>query len=252
MHQVYPVEAESIDVGPVVALAGTLTEIGSPVSGWDEVTNLLDAEQGEDEESDADARARRIAALSGLGNATIEAIRGALLAVTAVETVKVFENDTDGTVSSRPPHSFEALVVGGADQDIWDAIFANKAAGIATHGSESGSVTDTQGISHTINFSRPTIVEIYLDVTLTVDADYPVDGDALVEQAILDWADENLQIGSDVVVFPYLVGSFITVPGIVGVVIDIGTAPGPSGDANITIAETALANFDSGNLTVTS
>lgn len=252
MHQVYPVEAESVDVGPVVALSGTLTEIGSPVSGWDEVTNLLDAELGEEEESDADVRVRRTAALSGLGNATVEALRGALLALADVETVKVFENDTDATVSSRPPHSFEALVVGGEDQDIWDAIFANKAAGIASYGSESGSVEDSQGISHTIKFSRPTIVEIYLDVTLTVDADYPVDGDALVKAAILAWAAENLEIGSDVVVFPYLVGSFITVPGILTVVVDIGTSPGPSGDANITIGETQLANFDSSNVTVSS
>ncbi len=246
-----PVAGESVNAGPIIGLAGTLTVIGNPVSGWDGVANFVDATLGNLEETDAAFRLRRVAALQGLGNATVEAILGALLALSNVTQARVFVNDTDVTVDSRLPHSFEALVVGGADQDIFDSLFLNKAAGINTNGAESGTSTDSQGTAHAINFSRPSVIDIYLDITLTVNSDYPADGDTLVEDLVNAWGDA-LGIGTDVIVFPYLVASFQSVPGITDVVIDIGTAPGPSGDANITIAETEIADFDSSRTTVTS
>lgn len=249
--QVYPVAVESVEAGPVPALAGTLTVIVSSVSGWDEVTNAADVELGALEETDAEFRTRRLAALAGLGNATLEAIRGALQAVEGVELALVYENDTDATVSSRPPHSFEAVVEGGDADDIRAALFANKAAGIETYGSTSGTVVDSQGVSHTIKFSRPADVDIWLDVTLTVDGDYPADGDAQVLAAILAHA-ETLDIGEDVIVQPYLVAAIAAVEGITDVVIDIGTSDPPSGDSNITISEVQRAAFDSARIGIAS
>ena len=245
------VAGESVNTGAIIGLADTLTVIGTPVSGWDGVNSYVDAELGQDEETDAEFRARRIAALQGLGNATVEAILGALLALADVTQARVFVNDTNDTVDGRLPHSFEALVVGGADQDIWDSIFLNKAAGINTNGSESGTSTDSQGVAHTIKFSRPSAITIYLDLTLSVNADYPANGDQLVEDLVNAWGDA-LGIGVDVVVYPYLVASFEEIPGITDVVVDIGTSISPSGDANIAIAETEIADFDSSRTTVTS
>ncbi len=247
-----PVAVESVQTGPIPALAYTLTDIVNPVSGWDAVSNLTDADAGLDEETDAEFRVRRLAALQGLGNATPDAIRGDLLIVEGVLSVTVFENGTDVTDGGgRPPHSIECLVDGGATVDIAQAIWDSKAGGIATFGGVSDAATDNQGTSHTMNFSRPTDIDIYLDITLTVDGDYPADGDAQVEAAVLLYA-TDLLIGEDVIVYPYLVGSFQDIPGILTVVIDIGTSPAPSGDANIAIAETERAKFDSGNLTVSS
>lgn len=250
-YEAYPVSAESVSTGSIQALAGTLTEITTPVSGWDAVTNRNDATEGRNEETDAEFRTRRLAALAGLGNATIEAIRGAVLAVENVTLVKVFENDQDVEVSGRPPHSFEVLVKGGDTGDIAQAIWDNKGAGIQTYGTSSDTATDTEGEAQTVNFSRPSDVDIYLDLTLTVNSDYPADGDALVEEAVLEWA-SDLGIGEDVVVFPYLVGSIIAIDGITDVAVDIGKTAGPSGDANIAIGETEIAVFDSARITVTS
>ena len=243
---------ESSNTGPVLALAGTLTQIDTPVSGWDGVGNHVAMLTGLNEETDAEFRIRRIAALQGLGNATPDAIRGDLLLIEGVLSVTVFENDTDVIDSgSRPPHSIEVLVDGGTDADIAQAIWDSKAGGIATFGTESDTATDSQGNSQTMNFSRPIDIPIYLDITLTVDSDYPAGGDASVETAVLAWA-LTLEIGEDVIVYPYLVGSFDGIPGIVTIVIDIGIAPAPSGDANIVIAETERASFSAANTTVTS
>ena len=244
------VQGESVDTGGVIGLAQNITVITNPISGWNGAGNIADATLGDDEETDAAFRIRRIAALAGLGNATVEAIRGALLAVTNVDVALIFPNDSDIIDSGgRPPHSFESVVQNGADQDVIDEIFLNKAAGIGTFGTESGTSIDSQNNAHAINFSRPSEVTIWLDLTLTTNSDYPVDGDALVEAAVLAFG-AALDIGDDVIVFPQLVGAIDGIPGITDVVVDIGIADPPSGDANITIAETEISTWDSARIDI--
>lgn len=242
--------AQALNTGPVQALAGTLNQIVTPVSGWNRVENAIDATLGSNAETDAAFRQRRIQALLGSGSATVNAIRGALLTLTGVTQANVFENKTDVVdVDGRPPHSFEAVVQGGVDQDILDEIFNKKSAGIQTHGTSSGTVTDNQGDNHTIYFSRPGNVLIYLELDLTVNVDYPVDGDAQVTNAVLAYGN-SLNIGEDVIVFPSLTASFAAIPGITDVVIRIGSAPAPTTDDNIIITGSQIAVFDSSRISI--
>jgi len=246
-----PGTVTAISTGPIQALAGTLNQIITPTPGWTRVENFADATKGADAETDASFRTRRVAALLGSGSATLEAIRGALLTITSVTQAIVFENVTDVTdVNGRPPHSVEALVVGGVDQEIFDELFNKKSAGIETFGSTSGTSVDSQGNSHTISFSRPTTISIYLELDLTVDANYPADGDTQVQTRVLAYGDA-LQIGEDVIVNPVLIASFADVPGITDVVVRIGTAPSPTIDNNIIIQATEIADFDSARITIT-
>lgn len=244
--------AEAVETGPIQALTGTLNQIVTPVPGWTRVENAEDATKGADAETDTAFRSRRIAALLGSGSATLEAIRGALLTLTGVTQAVVFENVTDVTDGDgRPPHSVAALVLGGVDQDILDELFNKKSAGIETFGTTSGTVTDSQGNDHTLNFSRPASVNIWLELDLTVDANYPADGDTQVQTRVLAFGDA-LDIGEDVIVFPSLIASFADVPGITDVVVRIGTSASPTLDDNIIIAPTAVADFDSARITITS
>jgi len=139
------------------------------------------------------------------------------------------------------------LALGGTDQDILQGIFDKKSGGINTFGSTSGTVTDSQGDDHTLNFSRPSSVAIWIEIDLTITADFP--GVSEVEDRILASGD-TLDIGEDVIVYPSLIGSFDDVPGITDVAIRIGTAISPTLDNNIIINETELADFDSARLTV--
>lgn len=240
-----PVQLESVNTGPVVALTGTLNQIVNAISGWDRVENILDAKTGSLQESDADFRTRRIDALQGLGAARLEAIRGALMNVANVTQAQIFENDTDATDAiGRPPHSIEAMVVDGADQDIWDTLWDKKAAGIATFGDVSGDTTDSQGIVHEVNFTRPTETDIWVEVYLITNNNFPADGYDQVASRVLAWGQSH-QIGQDVIIYPYMPGSFDDVPGIEEVTIEIGTAQNPDVDYNIDIADTEIAKFDS-------
>jgi uncharacterized phage protein gp47/JayE len=245
------VAAEAQETGPLPALAGTLTEIETPVGGWASVTNLLDATLGQDEESDTDLRTRRADEVAGEGNATIDAIRRGVLAVDGVSACYVFQNvtlTTDG--DGIPGKAVEVLVQGGADQDIIDAIFAEVAGGIETHGTESGTATDSAGNEHTIEFSRADEVEIYViaDVVKVAD-EFPADGSDQVKAAIVDYGD-TYPIGKDVYANA-LRARIFAIDGVLNVTnLKIGTAPTPTLETTITITSRQRATFDTSRVTV--
>jgi uncharacterized phage protein gp47/JayE len=247
----YAGTVEAVETGAVSALAGTLNEIVTFVSGWDQVENGVDATKGAAAETDAAFRARRNAALEGLGGATFEAIRGGLLSLDGVTQALVFENDEiEVDVAGRPGKSIECLVAGGTNQDILQEVFDSKAAGIKAFGTITGNITDSQGNDHLIGFSRAGGVTIYLEVDLTTNADFPSNGVQTVSDLLLAYGDA-LEIGEDVIVNPVLIGVYDSVPGITDSAVRIGIAPGPTLDDNIIIDETDIADFDSSRITVT-
>jgi hypothetical protein len=257
------VAARSVETGAILATSGDLTVMETLVSGWQGVINLLDATPGRDRGTDAEARQVAEADVFRAGATVPDAIRQTLLRVTDVTSVTVFYNNTDVTDGDGvPPHAVECLVTGGADQDILDALLAECiAAGIATHSSGAGAVVgtadDDEGVSHAVEFSRPTEVNIYVAVTLVKiahdDADpetYPTDGDDEVKDAIVAYGDSRptgWNVRSSKVA--------AQAEGVAGVLevtaCYIGTAPAPAVSTTIAISTRQRAVFDTGRITVT-
>lgn len=258
------VTAQSVETGAILALSGDLTVMDTLVSGWQGVINLLDADPGRDRGTDAEARQVAEDDVFRAGATVPDAIRQTLLRVTGVESVTVFYNNTDVTDGDGvPPHAVECLVTGGADQDILDALLAECiAAGIATHSSGAGAVTgtaeDDEGVSHTVAFSRPTEVNIYVAVTLVKiahdDADpesYPTDGDDEVKAVIVAYGDGR-PTGWDVR-SSKVAAQANGVAGVLEVTACyIGTAPAPVAPTTIAISTRQRAVFDTSRITVTS
>jgi uncharacterized phage protein gp47/JayE len=146
----------------------------------------------------------------------------------------------------------EALIQGGADQDIFDALLASVAGGIGTHGSTSGTATDSEGTDHTMKFSRPTEINIYVDITLTYDADlYPADGDTQIKNAIVTFGDAQA-VGKDVVSSSIKAACF-NVDGVLDVSLaEIDTSPSPTTETTIVITSRQLAVHDTSRITVAS
>lgn len=251
------VTAVATETGAKEAPAGTVTEIVTPVSGIASVTNAADASAGRDRETDSELKIRQQDFLQAPGTSTVKGIRAAIILLDTVEEVIVVENKT-GVVDGdgRPPKSFETVVQGGDLDEIAETIWAAKPVGIETYGDITRQVTDSQGVEHDILFSRPTEIEITITATLTTNSDpledeiYPVDGDDLVEAAILEYAD-TLRIGRDV--FLSKIYSYINeVPGIVGIALSASKSGGPTVTDSIAIAVDELAVFDSARITVNS
>jgi len=252
------VQATALEFGPISMLASTITEIDSPVTGWDTVNNTSDANEGTNEESDPDLRARRQRSVARDAQAIIDAIRSAVENIDNVTQAVVLENDTDAEdANGLPAHSFQAVVSGGKNIDVADAIWLKKPAGIQAFGDITVEIIDSQGISHDISFSRPTPVTIYVEVTLTTFPEYPANGDDLIKQAIVDYANgdlvDNRSFGlADNVIYTRLYTPINSVAGHEIDDLQISIVSPADGVVNIPISITQIADFQIANITVIS
>lgn len=236
--------------------AGRVNQITNPVDGVDSCTNEGVIDGGQDRETDEEFRDRYAQSVDYAGGVNADAIAGEILQnVESVYSAICYENDTDEVDSlGLPPHSIEAVVYGGLDQDVAKAIYRRKAGGIQTHGSTTIPVVATSGQSININFSRPKPVPIYVKVSnLETSSDFPLNGANLVKAAIIDYiggaAYGGLPIGRDVV-YMDLPGVIKTVAGVVDFDLAIGQTASSYGTENIVIDTREKAITDEGKVTV--
>jgi len=251
--------ANAVDTGVISAVAGTLTNIDTPISGWDSVTNVSDAVEGTEEETDVQFRARRARSVARDAQALVDAIFAEVRSVPGVTQTTVLENDTNinPDANGLPDHSIHVIVVGGEDEDIANAIFVKKTLGVTSFGTTSVPVNDDQGIVHNVSFSRPDEIDIYVEVNLTTFSNYPSDGDANIKQAIVDYAQGNLIEGrgfflGDNVIHSEIYTPINNVPGhtVDSMFIKTSYPADQTSDINIAISE--VSNFTVANITVNS
>jgi uncharacterized phage protein gp47/JayE len=243
------VAAQATVTGPVQGYSRTISIISTPVSGWNGVINILDATPGTNQETDAELRVRRAQEVSAQGTSPLDALRAQLLKVSSVTTASVFENTLDVAVDGIAAHGIEALVEGGADADIRAAIFASEAGGIETSGTTSGSVVDSAGNSHTIKFSRPTEVDIYVGYVLLVDPSlFPADGLDQVKAAAVA-AGDLLQVGRDVFNAVFSAAA-MQIAGVLNVTSCFVDTVGPPLLTQVVISPRQRAAFDTSRVSV--
>ena len=247
------VAAEALDAGRTPANAGTITAIATPVTGWTAVTNAADATPGLEIETDAELRLRREQRLQRAGSSPLEAIAAQVAEVDGVTQAIAWENATDYTDAfGRPPHSVEVMVLGGDSEDIARAIWAAKAAGIQTYGTESVvTFADDRGVTRSVYFSRPTSLSAYATLLIITDpATYA--GDAAVETAFLA-AMEGLRAG-EVARNAIAVAALLEVTGVRDAVVWMGSTSTFTSQTRDNLAPTERQRivFDSARVEVTS
>ena len=244
------VDVEAVNAGDIIAPAGTLTVIENPITGILSVTNAADIDNGKEVETDAELRIRRLQTLATAGAATVDAITARLLEIDEVTAARTFENDSDDVNAfGRPSKSFECVVEGGLEAEIADAIWQVKPAGITTFGDLSEVIQDSQGFDHTINFSRPTPIPIYIDISMATNDDYPVGGDAALKEELVAYAQAEFSIGDTIKTFK-LYSPLEDNIGVIDATITIGTAPSPVSSANIPIQDDEIGDFDTSRVTI--
>lgn len=253
------VNAQALETGPIEAVAGTITTIFTPVTGWSTVTNVGDAVPGFNEESDEELRARRNRSTALSGQNIIDAIAAQLEAVDDVISVLVLENDTDidPDANGVPAHSVEAVVRGGDAEDIKDVLLQNKVPGIPFTGNTNVPAEDSQGVPVDINYTIPVDVPIQVEITLVTDSGYPADGDDQIAQNIIDYAAGIFINGrgfgvSDDVILSELYTPINFVPGHFVTDLRIAKTVDPLGTTNIPIDIRELSTFDAADITIIS
>lgn len=242
--------ATAVETGPLPALSGSDWTIQTPVTGWTGVTNALDADVGRSAESD-EALRQRVRSNFVAAGAPSDGIRGAIARLADVDEVIVAQNVTSAVdAEGRPPHSFEAIVRGGDDDAIAQAIWNTKPHGIEAYSEsgDSGTATTVLGGTEVVPFTRPTEIPVWIEADVEIDpARYPVDGDALVAAEILAH-EAVLTMGVDVVPFAIIQG--IETPGIVSLVMRVGRAVNPAATVPLAMATREIATLDSSRITV--
>jgi uncharacterized phage protein gp47/JayE len=240
--------------------AGTITVIVNPNPNVTSVTNASAAVGGREKETDPEFRERFQLSVSGGGASTLDSIRGALLRLAGVRAATVIENTGLATDSAgRPGKSFQAYVLGGDSDAIAQSILDTKAAGIESYGDVSRIVTDVAGLEHTVKFSYAAELSVHVNVDITRNDQYPLDGDAQIRSAIIRYIGgedsdgslySGLGMGEDVI-FTKLISAIFKVEGIEDVSLEVATTGGFSSD-NIVVLNNEVAQVVHSDIEVAS
>lgn len=242
---------QAIETGPVYQEANTITQILTPVLGWDNVTNPLATTLGSDEETDSQLRERFRQSKYIRATNILEALYSALISLDNIKEVQIYENDTDLTDDKGiPAHSFLPIVLGGLDSEVANTIWKRKPLGIRSVGNTSVVIYDSQGFAHSIGFQRPVPVPVYITINLTTDSNYPEGGDDNIKTDLVSYFNNNFGIGDDIV-YSRLYTPINLVPGHQVNSLYIGTSPNPTGNSNIVIPFDSIASLSTANIVIT-
>lgn len=140
-----------------------ITEMTEVVSGIKSINNSMSILGGRDRETDTELRERYLARIDRKSSFTTIGIKNYILNNTLVKKCQVIENDTDlNDADGRLPHSYEAICLGDTDDNILQALYDYKLAGIRAVGDIKKQFGDIS-----VGFSRP--IEIQLEFTINID-----------------------------------------------------------------------------------
>lgn len=244
--------------GSIQAAAGSIAIIGAgATSGWTSISNPSAASPGQPVETDSQLRGRQSFSVAIPSKTMLQGTIAGIAAVASVTRYLVHENftgavDADGT----PAHSISAVVEGGTDSDIANAIYLNRGIGADMNGTTQVVVTDSDtGAITTVSFSRPTYNQIYVSLSITQLFGYTTAIGDLILSNLLTYLN-SLQIGQIVTrsalfaVAMSATDSLIT-PTFAIESLTLGLAPTPAGTADIGMAYNAVAQSDSTKIILT-
>ena len=166
------VTAIAQEKGAIVALANSITGIVTPTYGWYTVNNPSAASEGQPAETTPALKARRKIAVATPALTTLESLCAGIDNILGVKDFQVYENDGDDPDERGfPGHSITAVVEGGTNEDIAQAISTRKNLGVLSYGDVTVSVTNEYGSTQDISFFRPVYVPLYITVNIVAHND---------------------------------------------------------------------------------
>jgi len=251
---------QSVEFGPIPAPIEALNQIVDAILGWETVSNPQSAIVGQLVQSDQSYRALRKLTLAGQGISLVEAQISDLYKVPEVRSLTFRENVTDSTQTidevSMVAHSVYACVDGGTDQDIAASLLENKSAGANWNGGVTVNVVEpASGQSYAVKFSRPTVIDIFAEVTVKVNTSL-IDPQSAVRNAILQYAngeldgERGLVVGASVSAFEFSGAINRYAPGIYVQDLQIKKSGGTFSNEEIPIKIFEIAKITGSSITV--
>lgn len=246
-----PIRFTCEEYGAIDPELNTVKTINTNYDGWYSVSNESSAYVGRSAETVTEVRQRYASAVYKNSVGMKESIQAALLELQDVESVTIYENRTDETVDGLKPHSFQAIVFGGDDEEIAQTLLSVAPLGIDTNGEIKVEITDTEGSVENIYFSRPKEVPIYVKCIIKEYNEEVLPGDAIDRiKDIIVTQIGKLSMGKDVI-YQRLIGPIYTgVDGISYVELSVSQDGETYEQENIAIARDEIATVQADNITV--
>jgi uncharacterized phage protein gp47/JayE len=190
----------AVTPGPIFAAIGALNKIVSNIDGLDRIINYATGITGKDTESDTELRMEKNNRQKQASGNEV-AIENEIRKVPGVQYVRVYSNRDIEPIAGRPPKSYEAIVVGGLDQEIAETIFEKGPAGVEAFGNTIITALDDMGNPWEIGFSRPENLFIWVKIAYSRNREeaFPLNGEELIKDNIDVWGAKNQGVGIDFV-----------------------------------------------------
>lgn len=246
-----PIRFTCEEYGAIDPELNTVKTINTNYDGWYSVSNESSAYVGRSTETVTEVRQRYASAVYKNSVGMKESIQAALLELQDVESVTIYENRTDETVDGLKPHSFQAIVFGGDDEEIAQTLLNVAPLGIDTNGEIKVEITDSEGSVENIYFSRPKEVPIYVKCIIKEYNEEVLPGDAIDKiTAVIVAQIGKLSMGKDVI-YQRLIGPIYTgVDGISYVELSVSQDGETYKQENIAVARDEIATVQADNITV--
>lgn len=211
---------QAVSIGAVETTPNTITNQVTQVLGVTDVNNPAPASiTGVNEETDPDLKIRRDRSFYLAANGPAAAIEAALLAIPDVTDAFVAENDTAAPANGVPAHGIWAIVNGGTDAEVGQAIYSKKMMGADMAGADSFVINRPNGDTFTAKFDRALTEDLYIQFSLTAKhAGAAFNADvvkAALTAALVYHLHGNPNIGDVVIALNTIVPDFIvTGPGV--------------------------------------
>ena len=257
---------ESVETGPIPCATGTLTVIVSDVLGWETLSGSSAPVLGEETQSDIAARTQRLNTLALQGISLAQAMTSALFALEGVTSLTFLENIASTTQVidgvTMVSHSLYLCINGGDNNAIAKSMTSTKSAGAGynngpgVHQSET-IVVPFSGQSLTVLFDRPTVIPIYVQITVTVIIPLQ-DPITAIKTAITDYMAGNINniegVGVGDTVSPFELSGAVTAvyPGVFVNLCQISLSPSSGFQTTeMTFSKWEIASIPAGNIVVT-
>lgn len=185
------------EVGSVVALSGEITKIITPTYGWLTVNNPNAANVGQAQETNAQLKARRKLAVATPSQTELESLTAGIDNIPGVTDFQVYENDTKVTdARGLPGNSICAVVEGGSNEAIVEALGRKKNMGVLSYGDVTLPYTNRYNTTLDISFFRPVYVPVYIQVNINPLDGYTTEVGDQIKEAIVNYFND-LRIGNN-------------------------------------------------------
>lgn len=248
---VSPIKFIAENYGPINPLLNTVTTINTKYDGWTAASNESAAYVGKNPETTTELRQRYAAKVFGTSRSMKESVKAALMNLSDVDSVTVYENRKDEFVDGMKPHSFEVVIHGGDDIQIAQTILNVGPIGIDTNGAIEMTVLDSEGTPEKIYFNRPIEIPIYVRVVVYEYKEETLPGDLVktIKDIIIE-SGSGLDMGEDVIAQRFLGPIYKAVDGIGYMEFSVSTDNQEYTDKSIPIARGEIASFDISRIVV--